>query len=542
MQKIISRFLLVFIGFAFLVAGNHVPRLYLGEHILKASPGSSIAWDLDAIFSSYKLNGSLISSYNIEGESPCIIQESNMFVRKPQNSLETRKIQDFDLTATELFYLSDFRIYSIKLIDLIKNNEQEPKKVLDITPYNFSIMRVADFSNNDLVLFFMGRGDELFYIPIEPKSGEPFILKSTDIPFYDIREHTKIKVHQDYVFIPAGRQGLFVYKYNIRTHLLEFIKTFDFTTDTRDIFLQAIDNRQIAIVADYNKGLILFDLNLASMSTSNMKTYEEFTSVRSIAAIDTNKVLMLIDGDDKTTRQVLITLNKDKGFTHDYTKILEDTANYIDSNSEIVSIVTPKKVVIVGTSKISSIASGHLDYQKSTNVKIRGVDGFGKWLFGVSNSRLFLAEIVLVKDFLMCYGQPEDQRFTILGRTDGRTQLGSVTIFDYELSMRYRLEPIESSESNDTNKSDNTKEKPIENGFPEGKSKNMKTETVVQVVEVEEGYSAGFVIFLLLILVPIVVFGTLVIKRYANEKNLTANYEKVDKEMGPAQVNQLSEA
>lgn len=535
MQRIVSTVFLILIGYSFLVVGDNAPRSFLGEHILEVSPGSSTVWDLNAIFSSYKLNGSLINSYSIVGESPCIVQESNMFIRESTNFLEMRKIKDFDLTDTELFYLSNYKVYSIQLSDLIKNDESKLKKVLDVAPYNFTTMRVASFSNKELVFFFMNRGHELFYIPFEPKSGEPFSLKATDVPFYDIKEHTKIKVYQDYIFIPTGRQGLFVYKYDTRTKSLEYIKTFDFTTDTRDFFLQTIDNRQIGIVADYTKGLILFDLSLNSMSASNMKTHGEFTSVRSIAVIDANKVLMLIDTDDQMTKQVLITLRKDKGFSYDYTKLLGDAANYIDSSSETAAIVTPNKVVVVGASKVSSAASGHLDNQKSTNAKIRDVDGLGKWLFGVSNSKLFLAEVALVKDFLMCYGQPEDQKFTVLGRSNDCAQLGSVKACDYEISMRYRLEQIKPPEDNDTNKSNESKEKPID------EPKKEAGEKVVQLVEVEEGYSGSSIILLLLILIPITVIATIAIKRCVDEKNPATNYEKVNKEMRPMQVSQPSD-
>jgi len=485
-------------------AENNIPRIPLKEYAIEGSPEAATVWSLKTIFTSNKAKDIPISSYKIEGDSPCTIQNGSIFVKEYSTHFDSYKINDFAVIDSTLYYLSNFKVYSMDINKLAAKVAVERKKVLDMAPYKFTSMRVANFSNNELVFFFMNKGLELFYVPLEPSSGEAYSLSTTNIQLRDINEHTKITTYKDFIFIPSGRQGLLVYKYDTTKKLLEHIKTFDFTEDVRDFALLKFGNAVMGAIADYTKGLILFNIKFPSIDASDINTYNEFSNVKSLALIKkTNKVkiLILFDYTSQISKYTLITLNKQYELSQDYTKVLEATSHYLDAYNYNAAIIMSRSISIVDLNEDVNDSKGSIWNQEISNARIHYMKDQGELLFGVGDMKLFLAEIVQIQRHLVCHKGADDYNFTVIGRSTDCSQVGSGQNCDYQVKVEYKVA-----------------KKKVE------KEEKKKTE--------EGGFSGMSLFLLFLFIIPATVVLTLVIKNYTERNMLSRGYNEVVKETG----------
>jgi hypothetical protein len=521
LQNIAKVIAWIIFGFVALSAENNVPRIPLNEYVVEANPEASTVWSLETIFASRKTKNAFISSYRIEGNSPCIIQDGDIFLKEYSSYLDDHRINDFDIIESTLYYLSEFKVYSIDIRKLITNEavakvEVERKKVLDIAPYNFSSMRVARFSNNELVFFFLGKGLELFYVPLNLLTNEPYPLSTTDIQLEEINEHTKIITYQDFIFIPSGKQGLLVYKYQTNKKLLQYVKKFDFTANVRDFSLLKMKNKVLGAIADYSKGLIIFEIQFPSVDTQNIQTFSGFIKIKSLELIKKKnkvKVLMLIDHERYTSKYTSITLNDNSGFTQDHTKILDGIANYIDSSNDNAVIVMGRSMLVMDIDKEMNNPEGSIWNQMISNAGIYSIKDHGELIFGVGDMRFFLTGIMHVKEYLMCNKEINPYNFTILGRSNDCSQIDSTQSCDYQVKAEY---------------------KKVEEQAEKEKEKKRKEEEEEEKKMVEEGFSGLSVLLLFLIVVLLTVILTLVVKGYIDKNGQSRKYDEIIKETGTA--------
>ena len=499
------RFILFLIGSVLLIPAKSIPVISLNEQVLQIPSNIATVWDLQSFFTSSEIHIGEIISYNITDESPCVIEESDTFFEESESYTNGYNIQSYDVINTDLYFLSGYKIYRFDIPNLGKR-DLEIKKVIDIAPYNFSYMKVRKLPNDDIIFLLMSEDSELFYMGYNTTKGEQYSMQSIDIPFKAFNNHMKIGIYEEYIFIPAGRKGLFVYKYNKDTKVLDHVKNFDFVYDARDILLEAVNDKLMGIVADYNKGLITFNLHKTNMDPSNVIIHSQYSKVKSIALISqhgTTKIPMLIHISNKLTKYLTLTLNLDQQikFSEEQSKLLNGWSNYVDKNNEYAIIIMNNYVTVIDTKNNISRNIEGVDH-----VRMEKLNEHMDRLIGIDGSKIVLMKMPSRKSILLCHEGEKNYTFTILGRSDKcRLVSGpdSEGYCDYSVHVKYLVKIVEVEQEEDTE----------------------------DVKESYEGISGFAVLLLFLIIIPVTVIAIVFGRKYINENYGLKEYGEVGQEM-----------
>jgi len=491
---------LFLIGSVLFIPAKSIPVVPLNKKALQIPSNIGTVWDLQSLFTSSEIHIGDIISYNIKGESPCVIEESGIFFEKSESYTNRYNIQSYDIIDTNLYFLSNYKIHRFDILNLVNKRDIAVKEIVDITPYNLSYMKAGKVTNDDIIFLFMSKDSELFYMGYNNKRGEQYSIRAINIPFKAFNNDMRIVIYEKYIFIPAGREGLFVYKYDGDTKVLDHVKNFDFVYDARDIVLKAVNNKLIAIVADYHKGLITFNLYKTNMDSSNVKIHPQYAKVKSIALIsehETTKIPMLIDMSDRLSKYVTLTLNFDEEikFSEEQSKLISGQANYVNGNNEYAIISMNNYATVINTR--NSISN---NTKSADHVRIEKLNEHMDRLIGISGSKIVLMKMPRRKALLLCHEGKMNYTFTILGRSNKcRLVVGSNSegYCDYSMHVNYSVKIVEEED----------------------------------VKESCEGISRFTVLLLLLIIIPVTVIVAVLGKKYINGNNRLKKYGNVGQEM-----------
>ena len=322
--------MIIILSFLFIQSlANNVPRIKLESKELECALNTNNAWSLDTIFDFPIKEKPIIDSYNIEGSSPCIIQDPYLSLRELFMYADTKEIKDFDITDYHIYYVADNKIYRADLYKILDNEVDEANVVFSFDSSDFTYMSVYNFKNQDII--FLKDNEFKFYYLFDVLNKNP-TLKIIPEQFPKFTDQMKLTFYKDLIFVPTGTDGIYIYKYSESTSKIKLEKILTLADDAQDIALKEVNGKIFAVIADYNQGMISFNLDLNTYTESNVKVWKEFIKIKSVvwtASELENKLLLVIDGLGVVTKFSILLLNLESEFkfSYDQIKLMDGLAN-----------------------------------------------------------------------------------------------------------------------------------------------------------------------------------------------------------------------
>jgi len=372
MDKLI--FLSVLLLFFIKIQGNHDTRIYQMKNDIFLGEISN--YNLPALFSNTtntKFENYIDStiSYQIQGNAPCEIIQSWFDLNREFIFHDTKEIKDFSIFENTIYYLTS---EGIKKADLTIDSFNKPiisssKFIFEFTKPNiyYTFIDTASFNQNQDIIIFLKNSSFISYGIYSPQNDEFSEIKIL-CKTYDITDDIKISYYDNFLFVPAKRNGLFVFKYSKQTKNILFKEAlFNGTqdgnyADVRDVAILEKSNefKIFLLIADYNKGLIEIEFNLINSENIYIITIEEFIKITGIFSPDfgrTSEIFVILE-NGISSKLVFMNYSADSGylqFEFQDSMILDGIIRYGDSNNKFISLILRNSLMVFENNDIPEI-------------------------------------------------------------------------------------------------------------------------------------------------------------------------------------------
>jgi len=404
---------------AFLTRGYD--QIRIAEIVMEASVSSASLWSMRSIFGLDVSNK--ISAYHINGDSPCFAQNPYLTLKNFLVYEEQSEIYDFAIVDNIIYYLTDTKIFSLDLVDYTYKRFNKGTELISFNPGSFIYLYAFKLPNSDVAIFVKGSEPDFFYI-IHTKGGETKAIRLALGLFSGFTGDMRVVMYENYVFIPAGTSGIIMYRYIEEANRFVQMMVFNDLKDPRDVAVKNLvdKNKLLVIVADYEKGLVTFTIDLKSYSFSKTNVTEEFVKAKSISMIpkdDNDTLLIIMDALGGSSKYVVLSLNTNTmEMNYDQIRLLDGVVHYGDITNEYASIIMENSVMVLNILHQEDSMVGYINSQGVNNAKLLEVEYGGIFLVYGRSNEILIADVVANSGYLICRPETKSKsyNFTILGQ------------------------------------------------------------------------------------------------------------------------------
>eukprot|EP00826_Nyctotherus_ovalis_P003799 TRINITY_DN1077_c0_g2_i1.p1 TRINITY_DN1077_c0_g2~~TRINITY_DN1077_c0_g2_i1.p1 ORF type:complete len:523 (+),score=158.27 TRINITY_DN1077_c0_g2_i1:936-2504(+) len=381
---------------------------YTTSVALEATAGTSVGWDMEKIFQDQQLSDKQIISYQILGDAPCLVQDPFLFMNDAFSYESQHPIIDFAIAKDYLFYITKSELVRVDIKTMMSNPTASIAKLYDISSHNFDYLDVFVLPDNATLILFKNDSANFFYLIVPYGVAASPVLTPIHQSFENFTLDMKAAVWGEYLFIPGGSEGLFVYKYT--GEVMEFKKKLKFTDDVSDITVKYFENVRSLYVFVVNRklGVMAIRMRTDIMDIDDIKRVREFAKAKSVNIVpgnESDRILVITEGLDNTSQFYLLDLfvDKDVGFIYDDIKLLDGNAQYGDANSKYAVVLMPNSVLVTEINRKSNNMMKYLDSKEANHAKLYDTKGLlGIWLFYAHEANLIAKRILSHTGFLLC--------------------------------------------------------------------------------------------------------------------------------------------
>jgi len=413
--------LLLFNSYALAFLTRGYDQLPIAKIVIEANVNSPLLWSMKSIFGSDLSNK--ISAYYINGDSPCFAQSPYLTLKNFLVYEEQSEIYDFAIVDSTIYYLTDTKIFSLNLLDHAYKRFNKGTELISFNPGSFTYLYAFKLPNSDVAIFVKGSEPDFFYI-IHSKEGEMRTIRLALGLFSGFTGDMRVIMHENYIFIPAGTSGVIMYRYIEDTKRFIHMMAFNDLKDARDVAVKSLVDKKklLLIVADYEKGLVTFTIDLKNYNFSKTNVIEEFVKAKSISMIPENKndrLLIIMDALGGASRYVVLSLNTNTmEMNYDQIRLLDGVVHYGDITNEYASIIMDNSVMVLNILHQEDTMVGYINSQGVNNAKLLELDYGGIYLIYSRSNEIFMADVIANSGYLICRPEIKTKlyNFTILGQ------------------------------------------------------------------------------------------------------------------------------
>lgn len=381
---------------------------YATSVALEATADSSVGWDMEKVFQDQQLGDKEITSYQLVGDAPCLVQDPSLFMNDAFSHESQRPIIDFAIAKDFLFYITESELVRVNISTMMSNPTGSMVKLYDISSHHFDYLDVFVLPDNATLLLFKNSSANFAYLIVPYNVVTSPALAAIHQNFADFTLDMKAAVWGEYLFIPGGSEGLFVYKYT--GEAMEFKKQLKFTDDVFDVTMKYFENvgKLYVFVVNRNLGVLAIRMRTNTMDIEDIKRVREFAKAKSANIVpgnESDRILIITEGLDNTSQFYLLDLVVDKevGFIYDDIKLLDGNAQYGDANSKYAVVLMANSVLVTEINRRSNNMMKYLDSKEANHAKLYDTKGLlGIWLFYAHETNLVAKRILSHTGFLLC--------------------------------------------------------------------------------------------------------------------------------------------
>ena len=409
-----------------------IPRVQLEEDSLEIEIDSTTGLSMKSLFGSdYEKK---ITSYQLQGLSPCIAQNPFLTLKDLYTYKdEELSIIDFTILDENIFYITFNQLKSINSMVPAYDPTQKAINLVDISSHYFSYINAFKLGNDDIIIFLSNEKKNLSYLIIDQATKKVSPISTTENYFEEFTDDMKMAVLENYVLIPAGKKGVVVYVYNITEKILVYKGILKQLKDARDIVLKRsqIRNSIVAIVADYEQGLITLDI--AENTIDEHLEYDivaeiadakrEFINAKFVTMFkndNEDNLLLITDAVDGSSKYILLTVDLGNIIDIMYyqIKLIDGVDNFGDSGEGFFSVILPNSVMIIKANQLSSSIMGYITKPGVNNAKLLKLsDSVDPYVIYGHKNEIVAVQLKNSGGFLLCQTPsiPKTYKFNVLG-------------------------------------------------------------------------------------------------------------------------------
>ena len=426
-----------------------VPNIFLREKKLQAVISSSVGWGLESLFTPEEIKNYGMKNIRIEGSSPCSINEPSFEIVKQNVHKDSSSIIDFAVIDDFIYYMTKSMLKAYKYNPNRLSSNNNLYFYISMMEHNYTYFDALKFSNGDILFFFKDTEPYFSHAIYKPSTGQLEPILRTDGLYKEFTTEMKLSVFKDYIFIPAGINGLYMYQYMTDTRKLRFISQLNFRygtetqPDIRDVAVSsnpnANDGELIVILADYNKGIVVSSLYASSLTTNQISLLPEFVKTKSVVwqkQGKENTLILISEGLDEFTKFTVLSFTlgtRQADFKYEQINILDGVAQYGDASDQYTAILMPSSLMVTRQKASSSNDVKYVNSPDISHAKIYAHNSyFGVLLFYTKGSEINTYSIVNSYGFLVCQTKAKE------------------TIYDFRILARSNSCPLTSPSENTT--------------------------------------------------------------------------------------------
>eukprot|EP00826_Nyctotherus_ovalis_P054775 TRINITY_DN7201_c0_g1_i15.p1 TRINITY_DN7201_c0_g1~~TRINITY_DN7201_c0_g1_i15.p1 ORF type:complete len:407 (-),score=89.65 TRINITY_DN7201_c0_g1_i15:22-1242(-) len=326
---------------------------------LKIFPNSSNSWDLSALYTSEttvnEMEAKKISSLQLEGLSPCIVNDPSLMLSVSFFHTDELDILDFTTVDTSLYYTTEKGVYRVQVHD--RNMSEHLVKVASVGKEQYEFIEGFKLPASKVLLILKGK-IKFTYVIVENQGIAESEVKSIDDSFEEFSEDMKLTMIGDFLLIPAKNKGLYLYRYNAESNLLEHAKTFLEGKNVRDITAKPgpITNKIAGYLCDPDKGIASYEIDIKTMEMRQSDYMKEFIGAKVVNWIlyeGDNKLFTVLEGLRNSAKAIILSINLKNltDMTYDSIKLVDGSPRYGNAGNQYTSVIMANSIFLMETNK-----------------------------------------------------------------------------------------------------------------------------------------------------------------------------------------------
>eukprot|EP00826_Nyctotherus_ovalis_P007082 TRINITY_DN11746_c0_g1_i6.p1 TRINITY_DN11746_c0_g1~~TRINITY_DN11746_c0_g1_i6.p1 ORF type:complete len:514 (+),score=128.01 TRINITY_DN11746_c0_g1_i6:135-1676(+) len=403
-----------------------IPRIKVEDQNFEADVKSTSVWSMSSLFG--RAAASQISSYQLEGWSSCLVQNPHLGLKNLYTYNESTEILDFSIVNGQIYYLTKNSVKMLGISAPIKKSNQMGTVIKEVE--GFSYLHVLTVDNDKLLIFLKSWNESLSYMTVEQNEVVSEIF-TTESYFGEFTDTMQMKLYENFVMIPAGKNGLLVYKYDTGAMKLEYKGKLIETGDIRDFALTYSESRNslVVLIADYEQGLIIMDVDKSTLGESKVEAVEvdkkeELINIKSVLLFDDDgkdKLLVIVDAMGGSSKYAILSLElgENIGLSFMQMRLIDGVASFGDYNRGFVSVIMPNSIMISKVTYEGDSMVAYLNYYSVNNAKITKMPNHvNPCLLYSYKSQLVATKIVANDGYLICQTDERTgtSKFSVLGQ------------------------------------------------------------------------------------------------------------------------------
>lgn len=397
-------------------------KIPIAAAILEAEVESTAVWSMKSIFGQSMSNR--ISSYMLEDNTPCLVQNPHLALKNSHVYEESSAVHDFSIVDDMVYYVTGTSVHSLNVFDLARGKAERAAAVLGFTEGSYTYLHALKLPNSDVIIFLKGTEAFLSYIVIT-KDGEKTEVETTYELFAKFTEEMRMVAHDNYVFVPAGTNGIVLYRYNPSTRLLVYVHSFNNVQDARDLALKPLKDKSelLIVVADYEEGLVTFTASGEELNAGAKSVTKEFVKAKSVSMVprgEDETLLIIMDALGGASKYMVLSLNVESmRMQYEQIRLLDGVVHYGDITDEYASIIMDNSVMVLKILQEEDTMVGYINSQGVSNAKLFRSGQERNWVIHSRRNEIIVADLVASSGFLICRTgvKARSHNFTIFGQS-----------------------------------------------------------------------------------------------------------------------------
>eukprot|EP00826_Nyctotherus_ovalis_P008310 TRINITY_DN12146_c0_g2_i9.p1 TRINITY_DN12146_c0_g2~~TRINITY_DN12146_c0_g2_i9.p1 ORF type:complete len:510 (+),score=126.75 TRINITY_DN12146_c0_g2_i9:83-1612(+) len=397
-------------------------KIPVAAAILEAEVESTGVWSMKSIFGQSMSNR--ISSYMLEENTPCLVQNPHLALKNSHTYEESSEVHDFSIVDDTVYYVTGTSVYSLNIFDLARGKAQRGTTVLRFTEGSYTYLHALKLPNSDVIIFLKGTEPFLSYI-IVTKDNETRPIETTYEMFAKFTEEMRMVIYDNYVFIPAGTNGIVLYRYNPAAHILTYVHSFNNMQDARDLAIKPLKDKSelLIVVADYEEGLVTFTVSGEELNAGARTVTKEFVKAKSVSMVprgEDETLLIIMDALGGASKYVVLSLNVESmKMQYEQIRLLDGVVHYGDITDEYASIIMDNSVMVLKILQEEDAMVGYINSQGVSNAKLFKSGQESNWVVHSRKNEIIVADLIASSGFLICRTgvKARSYNFTIYGHS-----------------------------------------------------------------------------------------------------------------------------
>eukprot|EP00826_Nyctotherus_ovalis_P054776 TRINITY_DN7201_c0_g1_i16.p1 TRINITY_DN7201_c0_g1~~TRINITY_DN7201_c0_g1_i16.p1 ORF type:complete len:340 (+),score=93.27 TRINITY_DN7201_c0_g1_i16:167-1186(+) len=235
----------------------------------------------------------------------------------------------------------------------------------------------------------------------------------------------KLTMIGDFLLIPAKNKGLYLYRYNAESNLLEHAKTFLEGKNVRDITAKPgpITNKIAGYLCDPDKGIASYEIDIKTMEMRQSDYMKEFIGAKVVNWIlyeGDNKLFTVLEGLRNSAKAIILSINLKNltDMTYDSIKLVDGSPRYGNAGNQYTSVIMANSIFLMETNKKGDSMYRYFNIEGINHAKIYNRNS-ESWMIYATQDKIIGTYIFLQDGFLLCnVGRTiKNDEFSILGRS-----------------------------------------------------------------------------------------------------------------------------